>query len=206
MYGRDLWIEREDASEIAEGEKITLMKWGNATVSKKVVEGDKITIYANIDEKDQDFKKTKKITWLCADPATTVEVALVEYEHLINKQKIEEADEIEKLVNTNSRHEYTALAEGCVRTLQKGAIIQFERRGFYIVDKVGLTSQKISLIFIPDGKAKAMGIAQKVDAAELQKGKGEAAQGKQKGGKAPAAEGEEVKLSKKDLAKLAKKQ
>ena len=125
---------------------------------------------------------------------------------MINKQKIEESDEIEKLVNTNSRHEYTALAEGCVRTLQKGAIIQFERRGFYIVDKVGLTSQKISLIFIPDGKAKAMGIAQKVDAAELQKAKGEAAQGKQKGGKAPAAEGEEVKISKKDLAKLAKKQ
>lgn len=52
MYGRDLWIEREDASEIAEGEKITLMKWGNATISKKVVEGDNITIYANIDEKD----------------------------------------------------------------------------------------------------------------------------------------------------------
>lgn len=125
---------------------------------------------------------------------------------MINKQKIEEADEIEKLVNTNSRHEYTALAEGCIRTLQKGDIIQFERRGFYIVDKIGLANQKYSLIFIPDGKAKAMGIAQKVDAAELQKGKGDVAVNKQKGGKAAAAEGEEVKLSKKDLAKLAKKQ
>lgn len=52
-----------------------------------------------------------------------------------------------------------------------------------------------------------MGIAQKVDAAEMQKGKGEIAAPKQgKGGKPPAVEGEEVKLSKKDLAKLAKKE
>jgi hypothetical protein len=52
-----------------------------------------------------------------------------------------------------------------------------------------------------------MGIAQKVDAAEMQKGKGDIAAPKQgKGGKAPAVEGEEVKLSKKDLAKLAKKE
>lgn len=99
------------------------MKWGNALVSKKVVDGNNITLHATIDEQDSDFKKTKKITWLCADPNTTVEVALVEYAHLIDKQKIEENDEIEKLVNTNSRHEYTALAEGCVRNLQKGDII-----------------------------------------------------------------------------------
>jgi len=123
VYGRELLVEKEDAAEIAEGEKFTLMKWGNATVTKKVVEGDKITLYATIDETDQDFKKTKKITWLCADPNTTCEIALVEYAHLIDKQKIDEADDIEKLVNTDSRHEYTAIAEGCIRTLQKGDII-----------------------------------------------------------------------------------
>jgi len=131
---------------------------------------------------------------------------LVEYAHLIDKQKIEESDEIDKLVNRDSRHAYTAIAEGCVRMLQKGDIIQFERRGFYIVDKVGLANQQLTLFFIPDGKAKAMGIAQKVDAVEMQKGKGAIAETKQKGAKAAAAEGEEVKLSKKDLAKAAKKE
>lgn len=140
LYGRELWIEREDAADVVEGEKITLMKWGNATVTKKIVDGTNITLHATIDEADQDFKKTKKFTWLCADPATTVEISLVEYAHLIDKQKIEESDDIEKLVNTDSRHEYTAIAEGCVRSLQKGDIIQFERRGYYIVDKVGLTN------------------------------------------------------------------
>lgn len=36
------------------------MKWGNATVTKKVVDGDNFTLYATIDEEDKDFKKTKK--------------------------------------------------------------------------------------------------------------------------------------------------
>ncbi len=51
--------------------------------------------------------------------------------------------------------------------LQKSKIIPFDRRGFYIVDKMGLTNQQLTLIFIPDGKAKAMCIAQKVDAEEM---------------------------------------
>jgi len=117
IYGRELWIERDDASDIFEGEKITLMKWGNALITKKVVEGNKISLWATIDENDKDFKKTKKITWLCADPNTTVEIKLVEYAHLIDKPKIEETDDVEKLVNKNSKIEYSAIAEGFVRSL-----------------------------------------------------------------------------------------
>ena len=103
MYSRELWIEYDDAKDIVEGEKITLMKWGNANVTKKVTDVNKITIWANIDEQDKDFKKTKKITWLCADPTNTVEIKLFEYAHLIDKQKIEETDDVEKLVNKNSK-------------------------------------------------------------------------------------------------------
>jgi len=200
-YGRDLWIERDDAKDIVEGEKITLMKWGNATVSKRVEENGSITLFATVDEKDTDFKKTKKLTWLCADPATTIQVKLVEYAHLIDKQKIEENDKVEDLVNKNSRLESLAYAEGSVRNIQKGDIIQYERRGFYICDKLGIAGQLAQYIFIPDGKAKAMStITHQVDAAEQQKGKGEIKKGKNQ----PAATGEdgEEKLSKKQLKKL----
>lgn len=209
IYGTELWIERDDALEIAQGEKITLMKWGNATVTKKVVDGQNIQLWATVDEADKDYKGTKKITWLCADPTTTVDIKLIEYAHLIDKPKIEEADDIEKLVNKDSKHESQAIAEGSVRTLQKGDILQFERRGFYIIDKIGLVNQQLTCIFIPDGKAKAMSsITHTIDAAEMQKGKGNTAAkpDKKKNDKALAAgEGEEVKLSKKDLAKMAKK-
>lgn len=105
IYGKELWIEYDDAIDIAEGEKVTLMKWGNATVSKKVVEGKNVSLWATVDEEDKDFKKTKKITWLCADPNTTVEIKLVEFGHLIDKAKIEENDDVEKLVNKNSKIE-----------------------------------------------------------------------------------------------------
>jgi len=40
IYGKELWIEKDDASAIEEGEKITLMKWGNVTITKKEVAGD----------------------------------------------------------------------------------------------------------------------------------------------------------------------
>jgi len=35
VYGNEVWIETDDASAIEEGEKVTLMKWGNITVTKK---------------------------------------------------------------------------------------------------------------------------------------------------------------------------
>jgi hypothetical protein len=35
------------------------------------------------------------VTWIAADPSTVVEIKLVEYDHLINKAKIEENDDVE---------------------------------------------------------------------------------------------------------------
>ncbi len=82
-----------------------MMKWGNVVVTKKVADGANFTLWGTLDENDKDFKKTKKVTWIAADPSTVVEIKLVEYDHLINKAKIEENDDVEQLVNKNSRHE-----------------------------------------------------------------------------------------------------
>ena len=71
---------------------------------------------------------------MAADEATTVEVTLVEFDHLINKKKLEENEKVMDFVNTNSKIEYTAIAEGHLRNLQKGDIIQLERRGYFYVD------------------------------------------------------------------------
>jgi hypothetical protein len=38
--GKNILCETGDARDIEEGERITLMKWGNATVTKKEVQGD----------------------------------------------------------------------------------------------------------------------------------------------------------------------
>jgi glutamyl-tRNA synthetase len=54
-----------------------------------------------------------------------------------------------------------------VRLLAKGDRLQFERRGYFIVDKVaGIDGDRTQLIMIPDGKTKSMSvIGTKVDKA-----------------------------------------
>jgi len=82
LYGKEILIEAGDAKDIEVGEKITLMKWGNATVTSKKEKDGKIHLEAKVDEADTDFKKTKKLHWVTKDK-TNFEVTLVELDHLI---------------------------------------------------------------------------------------------------------------------------
>jgi glutamyl-tRNA synthetase len=229
IYGRDVFVEKDDASAIEVGEKVTLMKWGNVTVTRKQVNEDgSIELWGTIDVEDKDFKKTKKITWVCADPDTTVEITLIEYDHLITKRKVEENDDVKQLVNYNSRIEYTAIAEGSLRTIQRGQSIQLERRGYFFVDQAAFgDSKKLRLNFIPDGKTKSMSvISHKLDQKEVAGGKGKAdganraeakklasaagsanvdgAEAAVEGGAAPISKKEAKKQAKKDQKKAAK--
>jgi glutamyl-tRNA synthetase len=117
MFGQNLLIEKDDAAALVVGQKITLMKWGNATITRREESKDTFELTATIDEADKDFKGTTKLTWICNDPATTVEVTMIEFDHLITKAKIEEADDIEAIFNRNSRFEQTGIAEGIVKTI-----------------------------------------------------------------------------------------
>jgi len=66
-------------------------------------------------------------------------------------------------------HDTEAVADPVLKTVQKGAVVQLERRGYYRVDSVHRES--MVLIKIPDGKTKAMStISTKIDSAKLTKG------------------------------------
>lgn len=87
---------------------------------------------------------------------------------MITKKKVEENDDVKEIVNKNSRIEYTAIAEGQMRHLQHGDIIQLERRGFFFVDHIALGDKKLTLNYIPDGKLNPMSkLTHQFDAAEL---------------------------------------
>ena len=134
FYGKELLIERDDAATIQVGTKVTLIKWGNCTITKRLEQNGQVHLFGTVDEADKDFKGTAKIHWVANEPSCTIKVKLVEFDHLITEPKIEEDTKVEDIVNQNSKIEYTAIAEGCLRRLQKGDIFQFERRGFYFVD------------------------------------------------------------------------
>lgn len=176
LYGRELLVENGDARDIAVGEKITLMKWGNATITSSETIDGQLVLHGNVDPADKDFKKTKKLTWIAVDPNTNFEVTLVELDHLITKKKVEENEKVQDIVNKTSRIAYTAIAEGNMKSLQVGTKIQLERRGYFIVDKIQGADNKMTLNFIPDGKSKNMSkIQSKLDQAVVSGGKADAA-------------------------------
>jgi glutamyl-tRNA synthetase len=132
------------------------MDWGNAFVRSKTVgstgEVTSLTMDLNL---DGDFRKTKKkITWLAqpTDPYPLVDVTLLDYDYLITKKKLEEEDDVKDFVPSVSEFREEALADGNVKTLKKGEVIQFERKGYFIFD--GATDDgKLEFIRIPDGRA-----------------------------------------------------
>jgi hypothetical protein len=190
------------------------MKWGNCTISNKEVDANgKITLHGDVNPDDKDFKGTKKLTWITVDKNTNFEVTLVEFDHIITKKKVEENDKVQDIVNRNSRIPYTAIAEGNMRSLQQGQIIQLERRGYFFVDKIETVGKQMILNYIPDGKQSNMSkITSKLDQKEVAGGKNAQSVAEQKKSKKAAAaekpvgEDGEVKLSKKELNKLAAKQ
>ena len=141
--------------------QITLMDWGNAIVRSKEVDasGTIVSLTMNLNL-DGDFRKTeKKITWL-AQPTSDhplASVALVDFDYLITKKKLQDEDEVADFVTPVSEFKEVAYADANVLGLQRGDIIQFERKGYYIYDN---EVDGIREFFkIPDGRA--AGIASK---------------------------------------------
>lgn len=65
------------------------------------------------------------------------------------------------------KYETSALGDANMRTLQKGQVLQLERRGYFIVDQPLYKAAKpIILYAVPDGRTKALNtlVAQAVEA------------------------------------------
>ncbi|KAH9900967.1 glutamate-tRNA ligase [Cubamyces lactineus] len=185
VYSSQIFVEQEDAVSFEDQEEVTLMDWGNAIVrSKTTNESGIITAIEMELHLEGDFRKTKKkITWL-AQPAgehALVETTLLDHDYLITKKKVEETDDVKDFVTPVTEFREDALADANVRTLVKGDIIQFERKGYYIFD--GTVDGRMEFIHIPDGRAAS--IASKAAPATP------AAEGAKKD-TAPAAQAEDV--------------
>lgn len=158
---RPLWrsnnvlLDFVDADKLLKvGEKFTLMNWGNVMVnSKELQEDGSYLLTGEYLAEDKDFKKTAKVTWL-AEGIDLLVADLVEYDHLIKTKKIEEDVKIEDIVNVNSRFCAPYYVDPFIRTFNAGQFLQFERKGYYKVDKVFKEGEdlKYTIIYTPDGK------------------------------------------------------
>ncbi len=155
MYNK-VWIDTADAKEIAEGEELTLMQWGNAIVDR--VEKDSHGVITKLVGRlnlEGDFKTTKKkLHWLPKIEGLLVPVEMSYYDYLITKPKIEENDVVEDLINPHSKWSISGLGAKEFASLKKGDRVQIERKGYFIVDSPASEGKPVVLIHIPDGKSK----------------------------------------------------
>ncbi|KAK5125907.1 hypothetical protein LTR08_005029 [Meristemomyces frigidus] len=166
VYSKQIILDQADAQSFGDGEEITLMNWGNAYVRKKTYSLDPINALASAAGQTArtitelvlelnlggDVKKTeKKITWLSTDQEL-VPVTLYEFRYLITKDKPDPDDALEDILNRDTETKTEALADCNVARLKEDDIVQFDRKGFFRIDRAAKDGQSAMAFQIPTGK------------------------------------------------------
>ena len=157
-YSDSILIEQVDARNLKQDEEITLMSWGNAYVRKishsmnplslSTVTGLELELHLQ-----GDFKTTKqKITWLSTQGQELIPVELVDFDYLITKDVIEQDDEVDDCLTEKTEFRTAAFADGNVADLKVDDIMQFERKGYFRVDRAFAHGEPAVLFNIPTGK------------------------------------------------------
>ena len=157
-YSNSVLIDQSDAQAFEQDEEITLMNWGNAfvrNISHSLNPLNRTVTSLELELHLQgDVKKTKqKITWLSEKGQELIPVELVDFDYLINKDKLEEDDDLDDFLTKVTEFRTEGLADCNVADLQQGDIIQFERKGYFRVDRPFIHGKPAILFNIPTGKA-----------------------------------------------------
>ena len=150
-FSKYLYIEREDFKETANRKffRLTIgkeVRLKNAYIIKgekciKNKNGELIEIHCTYDPKSKSGSNSKEskrkvkgtIHWV--DIQSSIDVTINEYDRLFLNEKPEENDDLIKGINTCSKKRLLGKSEKHVSSLAKGQRVQFQRKGYYIVDK-----------------------------------------------------------------------
>ncbi|CAI7586638.1 unnamed protein product [Penicillium viridicatum] len=156
-FSSSIVIEQVDAKSFKQDEEITLMNWGNAIVRKISTDSSTSKVMRLELELHMagDVKKTeKKVTWLSTEGQALVSVELVDFDYLLKKDSLNEEDILEDVLNFNTEFCVSGLADINVSEVNVGDILQFDRKGFYRVDRVPTPGVPGVFFNIPTGKQK----------------------------------------------------
>jgi glutamyl-tRNA synthetase len=155
MLAKEIIIGQADAKTFIPNEEVTLMNWGNAIVSHITTDPTSGTVTA-LDLRlhlEGDVKKTeKKITWLANTASNLIPVEIFNFGHLLTKDKIEKEDDIMDCVAATSEFRTEAWADCNVSNLSEDDIMQFDRIGYYRVDRAYRDQRPAVFFNIPTGK------------------------------------------------------
>jgi len=149
--GKDVILEAQDMEGVTVGEEIVLLKWGVVKITQ--VEPSLVGQFIP----DGNIRACKrKITWL-ASHSNNTPCILTEFDNLISKGKLDKDDDFKDFLNPHTMATSEVVGDATLKTLEKDAIVQLERRGYFRVDRPYLSEEKpLVLYMIPDGKAKPM--------------------------------------------------
>ncbi|OJD21788.1 glutamate-tRNA ligase [Blastomyces percursus] len=155
IYSPKIILDQADAASFKPDEEITLMNWGNAIVRK--ISSNAATGKISSLELELhlagDVKKTdKKVTWLAQEGQDLVPVELVDFDYLITKDKIEKDEDIHDFLTPQTEFRSEAFADCNVAGLAEGDIIQFERKGYFRLDRPYKDGKPAVFFNIPTGK------------------------------------------------------
>ncbi|GAB4848232.1 hypothetical protein Ancab_002899 [Ancistrocladus abbreviatus] len=153
-YTKRIWIDHADAEAISVNEEVTLMDWGNAIIQEiKKDETGNVTHLIGHLHLEGSVKTTKlKLTWL-PETDELIKLSLVEFDYLITKKKLEEDEDFVDVLNPCTKKETLALGDPNMRNLQRGEILQLERKGYFRCDVPFVRPSKPVILFaIPDGR------------------------------------------------------
>lgn len=156
-YSSKILIEQDDAQQIKEGDRVTLMNWSNIQVIKVHKEpNNKVkSIDAKLTLEDKNFKKTLKVSWL--EAASTIDAKFVYYEHIILKPVLGKDEDFKNFVNKDSVRTVDFLVSNLLEEHRSQKHFQFLKRGFMVLDNrdtrphLGFNTNR--LISIPDGSS-----------------------------------------------------
>jgi len=81
---------------------------------------------------------------------------MIQFDHLLLKDKLEENDKLEDFLNRDSRHECLLWADGAIRDCLINQFIQFQRISNFRIDRKYYEDGQLTFdaFFIPSGKTK----------------------------------------------------
>ncbi|KAL8998910.1 MAG: hypothetical protein Q9169_002129 [Polycauliona sp. 2 TL-2023] len=160
-YSDEILIDQTDAQSFTQDEEITLMNWGNAIVRKishsmNPLHSSRVVSLELELHLQGDVKLTKqKITWLAKSGQELIPVELVDFDYLITKDKLEEEDNVDDFLTEKTEFRTSAVADGNLAGVEAGEVIQFERKGYFRVDRAFRHGESAVAFCIPTGKANA---------------------------------------------------
>ncbi|EFN80646.1 Bifunctional aminoacyl-tRNA synthetase [Harpegnathos saltator] len=168
--GPKIFIEKDDAESLIEGQNTTFISWGNLMIKQiEKKNSTVVNVKASLNLDDKNYKDTLKITWLAAPSAAesdrkaeetdAISCYAVYFDHIMSVPVLGKDDDFKNFVAKDTRKEVEMLGEVELKRVKKGEIIELRRKGFFICDvpyapisPYSSREQSVILFHIPDGR------------------------------------------------------